>query len=252
VGLLQEVRRDTSIKYVKLFCDSQAAILAMQNQTGHKSVNEAVKTLNRVREKCRYLTIVWTKAHIVTEGNERADKLAKEEAESGTQIEVGLPMYEKKKEVDEYVVKQWNKEWEEYTEGRQSKLFIQEYNPARSKEVMRMGRYNIGRVIIMVTGHNALGYHQHIIDRRINPLCRFCKEENETFWHFSTECPVFREARNDCFLDKDPTTGKWVPSELIEFGENNKIYEAFEGMEWGEEDPYNNHDTTDNSQREPD
>jgi hypothetical protein len=115
------------------------------------------------------------------------------------------------------------------------------YDKERSKQVMKLGRYNIGRVTRMVTGHNALGYFQSKIDGEISPICRFCEEENETFWHWCTECPVFREARNDSFLDKDPSTGEWSVRELLDFGENNKIYEVFEGVGWKRF--YNNEDS---------
>jgi ribonuclease HI len=64
--------------YIKLFCDSQAAILAINDPTNRqKTVLEARKSLNAVAEKAKYLTMVWTKAHVGTIGNERADRLAK-------------------------------------------------------------------------------------------------------------------------------------------------------------------------------
>jgi hypothetical protein len=46
-GLLNLMQRGVEMRYVKIFIDSQAAILALNNGSGHRSVTEAVSTLGR-------------------------------------------------------------------------------------------------------------------------------------------------------------------------------------------------------------
>ena len=52
-------------------------------------------------------------------------------------------------------------------------------------------------------------------DPDVNPLCRFCEEQNETFHHFITDCPRLRQFRTDTvgvFESKS-----WKPTELLNF-----------------------------------
>ena len=90
---------------------------------------EAKKALNRLRQKGRYLTLVWTKAHIGTIGNERADKLAKE---GTTKIDItllGRPMCDVKNTIKKWIYQEWNRQWQNYTEGRMSKQFLVDIEP---------------------------------------------------------------------------------------------------------------------------
>ena len=52
-----------------------------------------------------------------------------------------------------------------------------------------------------------------------------CEQENETFIHLITECPVLREARNDIFLDKLPNNDMtWSISKIMEFINTTEVY----------------------------
>jgi ribonuclease HI len=67
------------VDYVKILSDSQAALLAL-NQNSFKSqavYNTALK-LNELASKSKKVTLVWIKAHVGHEGNEKADQLAKD------------------------------------------------------------------------------------------------------------------------------------------------------------------------------
>ena len=53
--------------------------------------------------------------------------------------------------------------------------------------------------IEIITGQNNLNYVQSKI-YDIQPECRFCEEEDETFAHLLLECPVFRQTRSEILL----------------------------------------------------
>ena len=66
-----------------------------------------------------------------------------------------------------------------------------------------------------------MNYFQNKIDGETSPLCRLCEEEDETFIHWLTECPVLREhqteifgiATNEYILIPD----KWDLNKVLEF-----------------------------------
>ena len=73
--------------------------------------------------------MVWTRAHIGTIGNEKADGLAKEGAEkSEVDTEVGAPLSYIKGLIEEEIRKRWNAEWKSYEQARQMKQFFPEIN----------------------------------------------------------------------------------------------------------------------------
>ena len=71
------------------------------------------------------------------------------------------------------------------------------------------------RLVEIVTGHNNVSYFQFKVDPDVNPLCRFCGEQNETFHHFITDCPRLRQFRLDTV--RDFTSNTWKSSQLLNF-----------------------------------
>ena len=66
-----------ALRYVKIFVDSQAALLALNSMTiTSKKVAETIRELNLLAHQCKSVQLVWTKAHIGTPGNELADQEA--------------------------------------------------------------------------------------------------------------------------------------------------------------------------------
>ena len=65
-------------KYIEIFSDSQAAILAVDNlERTSQLVRETKFILNKLAVKVLRLMVVWIKAHVGHEGNEEADRMAK-------------------------------------------------------------------------------------------------------------------------------------------------------------------------------
>ena len=83
--------RQSNMQYIKIFSDSQATILALNNNTVTSSlVKQTIITLNRLADSSEILEICWIKAHVGYDGNERADQLAKE-AVKISQVGVNTP-----------------------------------------------------------------------------------------------------------------------------------------------------------------
>jgi hypothetical protein len=116
---------------------------------------------------------------------------------------------------------------------------------------MSHGRAKLGTLIRIITGHNALNYFGSKIDAESDPTCRFCLEDDETFWHFLKDCPVFWREQLE-FINANnqgkPSNMDWSVGTLLHFAETTKIAMALEGYEdiWFDENEF-----LDNAQNPP-
>ncbi len=46
-------------------------------------------------------------------------------------------------------------------------------------------------MVQLITGHNFLQRHKVIVQEDVDPLCKSCGENEETFYHEEAECPAF-------------------------------------------------------------
>ena len=100
-------------------------------------------------------------------------------------------------------------------EDKHSEKFLDKPNPNLAKKLLQLPRLKMKRLVEIITGHNNLSYFQYKIDPDVNPLCRFCEEQNETFHHFITDCPRLRQFWNNTVGDFDKST--WKISKLQDF-----------------------------------
>ena len=192
-------------------------------------VTETALALNQLGNKVQYLTLSWTRGHVGNVGNERADELAKIGTTLSEEMNIGKPVCYAKNKIRVHFEDKWNSEWLGYKEARMSKQFIKSIDMGRSKKILKYGRRKIGTLVRIITGHNRLNYFGSKVDKDLDPTCRFCGEDDETFWHFATDCPVFRQERDDCFHGWSIENGVWEPEELVDFANVLKIAKSLEG-----------------------
>ena len=71
--------KQSNMLYIKIFSDSQAAILALNSNTVTSSlVKQTIITLNQLADSTQRVELCWIKAHVGYDGNEKADQLARE------------------------------------------------------------------------------------------------------------------------------------------------------------------------------
>ena len=220
----------SGLHYIKFFVDSQAALLALNNKSiTSRLVGDTVHNLNLLPGKTR---LVWIKAHVGHNGNERADVLAKEGTTLPNISRVALPKQATKSAVKFAIDEIWEFQWSRYHDGRQSKQFYSRPDRTKAKYSYHLNRQELGRLIRIVTGHNNLFYHRSNVDKTktTSPLCRFCNEERETFYHFATNCPCFRLSRFQFFqADTCFTNGKWSIRRILDFSKIPSISAALGG-----------------------
>ena len=102
--------------------------------------------------------------------------------------------------------------------------FLQWPRQKRAKKILNISMSHLTRLISIITGFNCLSYIQFKANPTINPLCRLCGEDNETFWHFITDCPRLQTYRNDTFLDNIPKQDNWKLKQIMQFSTYPTIY----------------------------
>ena len=216
--------------YIKVFSDSRASIQALNsNIVTSQLVKDTVTQLNIIGNKVDRLEISWIKAHVGHDGNERADQLARDACKLDTITQDLLPPYSHfKQELSDLTYRFWKDEWENHNTCRLSKNFLPFPNKNKSKEILKLSRYQMRRLIEIITGQNNLNYVQSKVNQgKTTELCRFCEEEEETFAHLLNECPCFNTYRRDLLQNKPIiNTLKSKAVTLIQFSRIDVIDEA--------------------------
>ena len=221
--LLQHLDDLTEIKF---FVDSQAAL-----RTFHKGiitsklVYQTILELNLIRAK--HILFVWTRAHVGHEGNEQADALAKLGTTASNVLDVLPPAVDSKEHLTTSLRSKWNKEWDSHTECRQSKLFHPQQDKQIADHVILWDRLKLGRYIRAVTGHNNLLYHLHNMHNIISPICRFCLDAYEEFYHLAYHCPALWWERHLIDAQEQDRQENWTPDQIIDFALSPKLNDAF-------------------------
>ena len=125
----------------------------------------------------------------------------------------------------------WQTDWILYDAARQSKFFLGSPDSVRTRSILQHGRHKFGRLVRILTGHNALAYFKNKVDPEIDPYCRFCEEhEYETFIHLITTCPTFENIRRDVFQQQIFPSQTWRPYDVLRFADTSQIQSALDGF----------------------
>ena len=221
-------------RFVKMFVDSQAAILAMGNpKITSKAVERAVQALNDLARVTKSVTLVWIPAHKGHIGNERADVLAKEGSRGTpgcTEKHVGVPQAAIKMKVKTWIYGEWSREWQMLGYANHTKSFYSRPEPNKARYVYKLARLELGRFVRVVTGHNNLNFFQNKIGLCATKVCRFCGLGDETITHLWASCPRFFSAKRETFQDKLPSPDMlWSVRGILNFSYYPGINGAFEG-----------------------
>ena len=214
---------------IDIYCDSQAAILALNSIfIQSELVEQVIELLNKVAEVVRCLTIRWVRGHQKHVGNERSDRMARYGRDSLNQVEPDAPKIAKavmKSEIEIATRKLWKVMWNIEQTCRQSKdWFPDGPRPRFAFEILHLPRPLCSQIIHFVTGHNFLKRHEALVNTAVfnkaleeeeqmghtgEPLeppcakCSLCGKDEETSYHIMTKCVILTHIRFAVFGRED-------------------------------------------------
>ena len=116
----------------------------------------------------------------------------------------------------------WIYRWQKTARGhsrkdcRQTRYWLIAPNPALTKAIMELERWEIALIVQFITGFNNLNYHSHNKNLEITWRCRLCGDAKEEAIHFVGACPRTLKLATGTFgpfgLNED-----WTPADLISF-----------------------------------
>ena len=199
-----------SPKQIAIYVDNQAAIKSITSiKLKGKLKIDTVRKISYLREVTgANVALNWVKGHSDNIGNEMADEEAKKGCSSNTLVYLEPSMSFIKKRIDERVRKEWDLDWKNLKDCRQSRDLIT-FKPCHkeSSYLFSRGRQGSRKLVSLLTGHNNLKYHvfKRLISNRpnISPCCRYCESDLETSWHLLFECPRLDTRRREFLYSPD-------------------------------------------------
>jgi ribonuclease HI len=198
---------------VVLFSDSQVSLRLLRKRVVKAElVWECWRELNELG-KNRKVTLKWVKAHAGTEGNEEADRLAKEATEVRfLGPEPVLPITRSRVTNDmKKIMAKWSGDVWRNTRGcRQSKENMSKLQVGDREYLGSLHRGDLRLMVAIFTGHCTLNRHMHLLGIADSAGCPKCgSREEDTPDHFMGRCPVFAMKRLGVFgmVTLDP--GEW-------------------------------------------
>ena len=157
-----------------ILVDSQAAILAIQNNIVKSNTGlTCIKILN-ILGKDNDVTIAWTPGHTGIQGNERADILAKSGSAlncSGPEPFISIPYASCRAAIKDWSVKRWKTSWIERKDCLRTKENVGWTSPQLTQRLLRLKRPRINEVLQVLSGPATyrntgapwdMTYHRHV------------------------------------------------------------------------------------------
>ena len=211
---------DITPKTAAIHTDSQITLdLLKNNRKQNKLVEEIKKNIQTLQLKQWKVHFEWVKAHVGNEGNELADRLAKQAANS-QEIEVifsRIPTSTILRELKEESVELWENEWQNTINGHITKLF---FPTVRSRMKLKIMLNH--KLTAFTTGHGKFGDYFHRFKIVNDPTC-VCKQKPQTVEHILWECEKLNSERAEFRRSVIKSGGEWPvqTSEIMEKHYNN-------------------------------
>ncbi|XP_045532182.1 uncharacterized protein LOC123719858 [Pieris brassicae] len=182
---------------VNICSDSRSSLEAI---AGGRSRNPRVVEIRRhlveSRRNGQNIKLHWVKAHVGTEGNERADELARAAADTSKvkAVHVEYPLSHIKKEVRRKTLEEWDRRYREGVNGGTTKLFFSNITEAHKN--IRERRFS-PEMTQVLTGHGPFAGYLCRFKLKESPECECDSGVEQSIPHLLTECPIFASSRCD-------------------------------------------------------
>ena len=208
-----------------IFSDSLSSLHAIENRSNSHPLVVSIHARLHNLENNHSISFAWTKAHAGINGNEEADRLAKEATIQRRACEYNnFPLSHAKYNIKQTCRQEWNREYISAVQGSGTRLWLPTIDHAE-KFVNAFGvSFEMTQVM---TNH---GYHLQYLNRfniASNALCPCDKKNTQTIEHLIKQCPRYASIRAhyETMFGKHHANANTYDMELIL--SNDEVIESF-------------------------
>jgi ribonuclease HI len=200
-----------SIELLKILSDSQQSIgiltLNWKSQSYFNVIKEIKAKLETLQQSGMRIELEWTPGHAEVQGNEIADRLAKEAAKEAQEQDTAVQTMVTKQDIitasRNSISEKWQHQWENSDRGRS----YFKYHPNISEKCRK--DFPSKPVFAIITGLRSgfipLNHYKHLTNQIDSPNC-LCGE-SETVHHYLLQCANYEEEREGFRTELYFTTG---------------------------------------------
>lgn len=177
---------------ISISSDSKSSIMALQNKTYNRIIFEINVIVETLKENYINVELEWIRGHMGIKGNEIADKVTKEYAESQRSLDYDLlPISAIKAELRHKTYDEWNKRWIESTKGSITRLYFPTINDRLKCHDLKIN-YKLTQFL---TGHGKFRAYCYRFKIITSSMCE-CKKSEETPEHIIIiDCEKYLDQR---------------------------------------------------------
>ena len=208
---------------VIIFTDSLSTLQALQNLETENDlgIEHLAVTIDKLLTSYAIqLTLQWIPGHCDLQGNERADRLAKEGARK-EQPDNPSSYKTVRRILKSNTRNEWLRRWRDGETGRVVFEELKEPNP--KDNINSLSRKEQSAIFQLRTGHSKLNYHLNRFDPIHPPHCRNCPHPYETTEHILFEC-LGLKADREKLLPQFPTIGNSLYGSTSQLRNTAKLY----------------------------
>jgi ribonuclease HI len=190
----------TPEKHVSICSDSLVALKVLGTvKTTSPLVRQCQEALNDISTR-HAVGLYWVPGHAGVRGNETADRLGRSGSASrfvGPEPVLGVLKRDLSSKIGRWLVSQHLRRWQDLDPSqRQARELISGPNRGTRAKFLSLSREQSMGVTGLLTGHNTLYRHLHLMGLRDSPLCRKCGAEDETSAHILSRCEALASSRH--------------------------------------------------------